>query len=269
MKLLIFSLVFFLVSCSSIRQMPLSVQNIDQNMALLRSEMQYNNILLDSLNREQQRLRGQLNADINYMLNTQKHEMEKLQARLEELQFQLNQINRNQSATVRTAPVVQPPPPVPVSVPSPSADTLQGEALRRAVDSAAQTRAKVEAEMQKLYADARMSYHAQDFRVAFTGFKQVYETVRTGDLAENALYWMGLCYEQVKQLDAAKKVFEQVLFEFPTGSKVCSSRYKLALLAKEAKENDTYRRYLQEILDAKQCLGSNEYIRATEGLRTP
>lgn len=268
MKLLLIFFVIFLVSCSSVRQMPESVQNIDQNMALLRSEMQYNNILLDSLNREQQRLRGQLNADINYMLNTQKHEMEKLLARLDELQFQLNQMNRNQSAPVRAEPVKQPTP-APIALPSPSADTLEGEDLKRAVDSVAQKRALLEEEMQKLYGDARMNYHAQEFRKAFTGFKEVYETIRTGDLAENALYWMGLCYEQVKQMDAAKKVFEQVLFEFPTGTKVCSSRYKLALLAKEAKDEDLYRKNLQEILATKQCLGSNEYIRATEGLRTP
>ena len=97
--------------------------------------------------------------------------------------------------------------------------------------------------------------------------KQVYEQMKTGELAENSLYWMALCLIDAKQVDKAKKVLTSLSDAFPDGQKTCSAMFKLASLHGADGEVDQQKQYLQKILNSKKCASSGEFEQAAEILQ--
>jgi TolA-binding protein len=119
-------------------------------------------------------------------------------------------------------------------------------------------------EMEGLYNASRTDYHKGEYAVAYNGFKQIYETLKTGELAENSLYWMGMC-----MLDAGKKENAQILFKtllekYPQSKMVCAVNFKLASMAEDAKNTAEQKAYLQKLLGTEICAASNEFQRAAE-----
>ena len=86
--------------------------------------------------------------------------------------------------------------------------------------------------------------------------------MKTGELAENSLYWMALCLIDAKQVDKAKKVLTSLSDAFPDGQKTCSAMFKLASLHGADGEVDQQKQYLQKILNSKKCASSGEFEQA-------
>ena len=47
-------------------------------------------------------------------------------------------------------------------------------------------------EAETMFNAAHSDYHRGEYKLAYNGFKQVYELVKKGEMAEGALYWMSL-----------------------------------------------------------------------------
>ena len=103
-------------------------------------------------------------------------------------------------------------------------------------------------EAEAMFNTARSDYHRGEFKLAYSGFKQVYEQMKEGELAENSLYWMALCLIDVNQIDKAKKVFARMSEAFPDGQKTCPALFKLSGLYGEECDINMQKQYLQKIL---------------------
>ncbi len=122
-------------------------------------------------------------------------------------------------------------------------------------------------ELEKLYNMARADFNAQRFQEAYQGFKSVYEQAPEGRRAEDALYWMGLCFEKTSQPDAALVVYRQVLDAFPQGKKSCAARFQMARIAEAQGRADERLELLRQLAGEPVCASSNEGRRAAEMLK--
>jgi TolA-binding protein len=122
-------------------------------------------------------------------------------------------------------------------------------------------------EAEAMFNTARSDYHRGEFKLAYSGFKQVYEQMKEGELAENSLYWMALCLIDVAQVDKAKKVFARMSEAFPDGQKTCPALFKLSGLYGEECDINMQKQYLQKILSTKSCEKSAEFEQAAEMLQ--
>ena len=92
-------------------------------------------------------------------------------------------------------------------------------------------------------------------------------TPREGRRAEDALYWMGLCFEKTAQPDAALVVYRQVLDAFPQGKKSCAARFQMARIAEAQGRADERLELLRQLAGEPVCANSNEGRRAAEMLK--
>jgi TolA-binding protein len=198
-------------------------------------------LVIDSMKIEQARGLSRLKADfaeINSKINEQGNMSE---ARMEEISFRLDRLlGVTQKKTV--------------------AKTATAPEKGAAVEQKNQ-------EMESLYNASRSDYLRGEYAVAYNGFKQIYETLKTGETAENALYWMGMCMLDANKKDNAVTLFKSLLDKFPQSLKVCSVNFKLASMAEEAKNVAEQKAYLQKLLGTEHCVSSNEFQRAAEILQ--
>jgi uncharacterized protein (TIGR02145 family) len=122
-------------------------------------------------------------------------------------------------------------------------------------------------ELKSLYNVSRSNFLQGEFAVAYNGFKQIYDSLKTGELAENSLYWMGMCMLYADKKNNAEILFNNLIERFPQSLKVCPANFQLADMAEKSKRPLEQKAYLQTILRTKNCVESNEYQRATEILQ--
>jgi len=119
-------------------------------------------------------------------------------------------------------------------------------------------------EAKSLYKASRASYFRAEYTVAYDGFKEIYETFKTGEMAEDALYWMGLSMQDSGQKEDAEILFKTILEKFPKSSKACPAKFRLAGMAEEAGNKEERAAYLQNLIGTKHCSQSNEFHRASD-----
>ena len=189
-----------------------------------------------------------MQAEITMLSRRVADESERNDSRQEEIIYRLDML-LGKSDKILAKKVVVSGAPAPVSM-----DSLEREAEKL-----------VEAEA--MFNTARSDYHRGEFKLAYSGFKQVYEQMKEGELAENSLYWMALCLIDVNQIDKAKKVFARMSEAFPDGQKTCPALFKLSSLYGEECDIDMQKQYLQKILSTKSCEKSAEFEQAAEMLQ--
>jgi TolA-binding protein len=210
----------------------------------LRAELDSTKALLEASSLAQKRMQ----AEITMLSRRVSDESERNDSRQEEIIYRLDML-LGKSDKILAKKVVVSGAPAPVSM-----DSLEREAEKL-----------VEAEA--MFNTARSDYHRAEFKLAYNGFKQVYEQMKQGELAENSLYWMALCLIDVNQVDKAKKVFARMSEAFPDGAKTCPALFKLANLYGEDCDIDMQKQYLQKILSTKSCEKSAEFEQAAEMLQ--
>ncbi len=210
----------------------------------LRAELDSTKALLEASSLAQKRMQ----AEITMLSRRVSDESERNDSRQEEIIYRLDML-LGKSDKILAKKVVVSGAPAPVSM-----DSLEREAEKL-----------VEAEA--MFNTARSDYHRGEFKLAYNGFKQVYEQMKQGELAENSLYWMALCLIDVNQVDKAKKVFARMSEAFPDGVKTCPALFKLSNLYGEDCDIDMQKQYLQKILSTKSCEKSAEFEQAAERLQ--
>ncbi|MDR2579479.1 MAG: hypothetical protein LBC85_00600 [Fibromonadaceae bacterium] len=201
-------------------------------------------LVIDSMKFEQNRSLFRLKADfadLNSGVNFQGYRTE---ARMEEINFRLDRIlGAVQQRSVVTA------------------------SSAAATSSNRKTEPERNQEMESLYNASRADYLRGEYAIAYNGFKQIYDLLGTGELAENSLYWMGMCMLDVGRADNAETLFLSLLEKFPQSPKVCTVLFKLAGMAEEDKKTNEQRIYLQRLLGTPHCITSNEFQRAADILQ--
>ena len=221
-----------------------AVQSLSAQNDSLRAELDSTKALLDASALAQKRMQ----AEITMLSRRVSDESERNDSRQEEIIYRLDML-LGKSDKILAKKVVVSGAPAPVSM-----DSLEREAEKL-----------VEAEA--MFNTARSDYHRGEFKLAYNGFKQVYEQMKEGELAENSLYWMALCLIDVNQVDKAKKVFARMSDAFPDGQKTCPALFKLSSLYGEECDIDMQKQYLQKILSTKSCEKSAEFEQAAEMLQ--
>ena len=259
MKRLALSLVvlsFALTGCSQVtmlRTQEMKAVGTDVQVAVLSnldSSVQYLSAQNDSLRAELDSVKAllatnkRMMAEITMLSRRMGDESERNDSRQEEIIYRLDMLLGKSDKILAKKVVVSGAPQAPMSM-----DSLEREAEKL-----------VEAEA--MFNTARSDYHRGEYKLAYSGFKQVYEQMKTGELAENSLYWMALCLIDAKQKDKAKKVLTSLSDAFPDGQKTCSAMFKLASLHAEDGEVDLQKQYLQKILNSKNCASSAEFEQA-------
>lgn len=213
----------------------------------LDSSVQYLSAQNDSLRAELEAsalVQKRMMAEITTLARRMGDESERNDSRQEEIIYRLDMLLGKSDKILAKKVVVSGASQAPMSM-----DSLEREAEKL-----------VEAEA--MFNTARSDYHRGEYKLAYSGFKQVYEQMKTGELAENSLYWMALCLIDAKQKDKAKKVLTSLSDAFPDGQKTCSAMFKLASLHAEDGEVDLQKQYLQKILNSKNCASSAEFEQA-------
>ena len=259
MKRLALSLVvlsFALTGCSQVtmlRTQEMKAVGTDVQVAVLSnldSSVQYLSAQNDSLRAELDSVKAllatnkRMMAEITMLSRRMGDESERNDSRQEEIIYRLDMLLGKSDKILAKKVVVSGAPQAPMSM-----DSLEREAEKL-----------VEAEA--MFNTARSDYHRGEYKLAYSGFKQVYEQMKTGELAENSLYWMALCLIDAKQKDKAKKGLTSLSDAFPDGQKTCSAMFKLASLHAEDGEVDLQKQYLQKILNSKNCASSAEFEQA-------
>ena len=84
-----------------------------------------------------------------------------------------------------------------------------------------------------IYNEARNDYTQGRFALAISGFKDVLEIDKRGDLADNAHYWMGESYLAQRQNDQALGEFDKIIRDYPQSNKRPDAYLKKAMTLEE------------------------------------
>ena len=122
-------------------------------------------------------------------------------------------------------------------------------------------------EAETMFNAAHSDYHRGEYKLAYNGFKQVYELVKKGEMAEGALYWMSLCLIEANQAAKAKTLLTNLVDSNPNGMKACAGMYKLATIYGNECNLDRKKQYLQMILSNNTCVSTPELEQAAISLQ--
>ncbi len=81
-----------------------------------------------------------------------------------------------------------------------------------------------------LYRSAYEDYMRGNYDLAAEGFRDYLEQWGDTDLADNALYWVGECYDALDRTEEALEVFSEVLERYPNSDKAAAAQLKKGLL---------------------------------------
>ncbi len=210
---------------------------------------------VDELNLSQGGTTSKMRADLTSMLSELKDQISHLQAEIDETQHRLGDLSTKLEHLEQRKIIVNG---------DTSAMGLGGNlpAVSGAKGAQPQVRVVEGLDLDHVFNQAHEDYVRGKYDLAYTGFKMVYEKDAGGSYKELALYWMGECLYKGGKPDKALEMYSRTLKEFPSGSKVCTARFKIGLIYHEAKDldkrNDAWQTLIQE------CRTSNEAGRAKE-----
>ena len=134
------------------------------------------------------------------------------------------------------------------------------------MESDANAEKMVEAET--MFNAAHSDYHRGEYKLAYNGFKQVYELVKKGEMAEGALYWMSLCLIEANQSAKAKTLLTNLVDSNPQGMKACAGMFKLASIYGKECDLERQKQYLQKIISNNACTSTPELEQAALQLQS-
>lgn len=137
---------------------------------------------------------------------------------------------------------------------------VSGGTASAVMESDADAAKMVEAET--MFNAAHSDYHRGEYKLAYNGFKQVYELVKKGEMAEGALYWMSLCLIEANQAAKAKTLLTNLVDSNPQGLKACAGMFKLATIYGKECDLERQKQYLQKIISNNTCASTPELEQA-------
>ncbi len=83
---------------------------------------------------------------------------------------------------------------------------------------------------EELYRSSYEDYMRGNYDLSAQGFREYLRRWPDTDLADNALYWIGECYDAQERTQEALEIFTQVLEDYPTSDKAAAAQLKKGLL---------------------------------------
>lgn len=141
-----------------------------------------------------------------------------LETRVRELTDRLEVMQaRLETMSDTLAELLDAPPEQRRAVPTPGGPLEQ--AIRRQVDVG---------EAAELYKDAQIAYARGNIEDSRALFERVYRADPLGDLADNALYWIGESYFVMGQYDAAARVYDTIVNQYGDQNRAPDAMLRLA-----------------------------------------
>lgn len=145
------------------------------------------------------------------------------------------------TSTNPALPPLPTPPPMPAPVPQPAA---QGSPAPSAEGTAASPIPPSD-----LYNQAYKDYMLGNYDLAITGFSDYLRQSPTGNLAPNALYWIGECYYSKGNYTKAITVFDSVTIDYPKSNKVVSALLKIGYSYEKAGDKEMSVTYFKKVIE--------------------
>jgi len=166
------------------------------------------------------------NADLAARVAALQEQIEALHASLELTTRRLQQISQELAAAqgMGTAGAVLPP----VSVASPGEGAAGAAAAGAVMGAAVSSRGSAGPE--ELYRSAYEDYMRGNYDLARDGFSDYLTRWPNTELSDNALYWIGECYDAQEQPQEALDAFSKVLEDYPTSDKAAAAQLKKGLI---------------------------------------
>ncbi len=99
------------------------------------------------------------------------------------------------------------------------------------------------------YRKAIMAYGRGAYGEARQGFQGVLDTDPTGDLADNALFWIGETYFAARDYNNAMRYYARVTSDFADQNKAPDALYKTALAQEKTGDLALARKTLQQVIE--------------------
>lgn len=242
-------LVLVLSACSQFTTLRTTeIKSVESNLGLKIDSLE---LKIDSMRANQQSFQRRIQADLGSLVGVQENGINRMVSLLEEMGYTVDKVavSTNQIKNNRVKVIHE----------------LRGS------DSSSQASTKITSlagiEVEKLFATAQQDFSASRFKEAYKQFNNIYKLDPKGRRAEDALYWMAVCYERTEKHDWAATVFDRLIKEFPEGSKMCTTQFHLSRIAAQKKDVASQKKHLQTIIEHPKCGGTNEQQRASDELK--
>lgn len=227
-------LVVSVVSCSSTDDMALlhreitdvqrSVDQLETNV-LDKGDLQAMESSMEDLTNKNMRS----NADLAQRVSELQEQIEALHASLELTTRRLQQISQELAAvrSQRSTAVILPPvtaAPTGEGEDDPMGAAAAGASAAGPLSSAGATTPD------ELYRSAYEDYMRGNYDLAADGFGEYLRRWPSTELSDNALYWIGECYDAKEEPNRALEMFSKVLEDYPTSDKAAAAQLKKGLI---------------------------------------
>jgi tol-pal system protein YbgF len=230
----IFVLVAPVVSCSSTDDMALlhreitdvqrSVDQLETNV-LDKGDLQAMESSMEDLTNKNMRS----NADLAQRVAELQEQIEALHASLELTTRRLQQISQELAAVRSQRSTAAILPPVTAAPTGEEGDEPMAAAVAGAGAASAQSSAGATTP-DELYRSAYEDYMRGNYDLAADGFSEYLRRWPTTELSDNALYWIGECYDAKEEPNQALEMFSRVLEDYPTSDKAAAAQLKKGLI---------------------------------------
>jgi tol-pal system protein YbgF len=169
------------------------------------------------------------NADLAQKVGDLQEQIEALYASLEVTTRRLQDISQQLAAARAGSAPVAALPPVTAAPPAEGGDP-GAAAAGAAVAGAAALPAGGGSGPDELYRSAYEDYMRGNYALAADGFAEYLRRFPDTELSDNALYWIGECYDAQERPEDALNAFTRVLDEYPTSDKAAAAQLKKGLI---------------------------------------
>jgi tol-pal system protein YbgF len=166
-------------------------------------------------------------------------QLTELLERIDVLNQRIAQLEENQVA----------PAPVQTAAPVSTAEAVRPSARPVEAAAAQPQRALVGAQLAENYRQAIILFGGGKHADARRGFQSVFDADPSGDLADNALFWIGETYFAAKDYTNAVRYYQRVVSDYPTQNKAPDALFKIALAQERTGDLALARRTLQQVID--------------------
>ena len=198
-----------------------------QNDALDKKDLRAMESRMQELSSQSMRSNADLAAEVQQL----QEQIEALHASLELTTRQLQSISQELAATRMRTGTGTVLPPVTAGT---AGDAAAGEGGEQAgtgdPSSGAVSDPPSSSTPEELYRSAYEDYMRGNYDLAAQGFRDYMERWPSTELTDNALYWIGECYDAQGELEQALATFSRVLEDHPTSDKAAAAQLKKGLL---------------------------------------
>jgi tol-pal system protein YbgF len=163
--------------------------------------------------------------------------------RIDVLNDRIARLEEGAVVAASVAPAAATPSPQPMSAPAPT--TTEPRQIGTSVPQRAVVGARIAAE----YRNALALFGKNSYAEARRAFEEVYEADPSGDLADNAIFWIGETYFAARDWTNAMRFYKRVIAEYPDQNKAPDALFKIALALEKTGDLALARKTFQEVIE--------------------